>query len=191
MHHDANTRQCLCTLYACHGVVPGARSRRRSVTRWCRPELHCAASPGCKSLTADHVLANRWIYRFRSVQRGDVVVIRNEGGWCGRTEPLIKRVIGTPGDRISVAGRAVYLNGRLVTPRLPYKRSKPNHEIRGRLLRVRPGQYFVVGDNTEVSGDSRKVGDRPSRHDSREGDPGLVTAKPAATPIGIGQDLFV
>ena len=52
----------------------------------------------------DRVLVNKFIYRFEEPERGDIVVFRSvEGG----EEDLIKRVVGVPGDEISVRNGAL------------------------------------------------------------------------------------
>src|SRR4029077_242420 len=41
------------------------------------PTLHCARpAPGCEASTSDRVLANRFIYHFRSPRRGEIVVFK-------------------------------------------------------------------------------------------------------------------
>jgi signal peptidase I len=124
------------------------------------PTLHCAASPRCKSLTADRVMANRWIYLVHPVQRRDVVVLKG-AKWCGDGGLVVKRIIGVPGDRVRVDGRAVYLNGGLVTPEMAANRNRVQSQSRVRALRVSDGHYFVLGDNTDVACDSRTRGTVP------------------------------
>jgi signal peptidase I len=121
------------------------------------PTLHCARATGCESLTADRILVSGWIYRLRPVERGDVVVVRSQTGWCGSGDAVIKRVIGIPGDRVKVLGRAVVVNGRLAVP------PTTDRTVRGRIkaLRLGAGRYFLVGDNTNVSCDSRSRGPVP------------------------------
>jgi signal peptidase I len=120
------------------------------------PTLHCAASARCKGLEADQILANRWIYLVRPVHRRDVVILKTGGGWCGNPGLVVKRVIGIPGDRVRVVGRAVYLNGRLVTAMAT--RERVRRPTRVRVFRLRDGHYFVLGDNTEIACDSRTHG---------------------------------
>lgn len=118
--------------------------------------LHCAASAWCKGLEADRILANRWIYLVQPVQRRDVVILKTGGSWCGNPGLVVKRVIGIPGDHVRVRARAVYVNGQLVTAI-----ATPRHVRRptsGRIFRLNDGDYFVVGDNTEIACDSRTHG---------------------------------
>jgi len=55
----------------------------------------------------DRVLVNRVIYRLREPRRGEIVVI--DSAAVGRI--LIKRVVGLPGDVISVDGGSVFVDG--------------------------------------------------------------------------------
>ena len=47
------------------------------------PTLHCAEpAPGCLSRFSDRVLANRFIYRFRDPERGEIVVFKTPPAAC-------------------------------------------------------------------------------------------------------------
>ena len=67
------------------------------------PTLH-----GCQGCTNDRLLINKLAYDLEEPERGDIVLFRDpEGG----KEPLIKRVVGLPGDRIAVRHGKLSLNG--------------------------------------------------------------------------------
>ncbi|PCN47107.1 signal peptidase I, partial [Curtobacterium sp. 'Ferrero'] len=57
-------------------------------------------------LVGDRVLVNELVPGVVSLQRGDVVVFTDPGGWlsAGQGDDLIKRVIGLPGDHVSCCG---------------------------------------------------------------------------------------
>ena len=55
----------------------------------------------------DVLILNKAKYRFSDVKRGDVIAFTYED-----TKYLIKRVIGLPGDHISIIDNKVYINGR-------------------------------------------------------------------------------
>src|ERR687889_679609 len=56
----------------------------------------------------DRFLTNKFIYRMREPERGDIIVFRSvEGG----DEDLIKRVIGAPGDRVAIRNGVLHVNG--------------------------------------------------------------------------------
>lgn len=129
-------------------------------------------------LVGDYVVVNKYIYRFTSPSRGDVVVFKhplqdNEitvGKWVKETFELVvyrkrvvrhdyvKRVIGVPGDIVMGRSGSVYVNGGPLTDEYgggtagefgPYK--------------VPEDSYFVLGDNRDASRDSRDWGYVPRR----------------------------
>ena len=127
------------------------------------PTLHCARpEPGCQAGLSDRVLANRFIYRIRSPQRGDIVVFRAPPAaarLCQGGGIYVKRLIGLPGDRISERGGFVYLNGRKLFD--PYVSEADRDARTSTFGRVPPGRYFFMGDNRSASCDSRTWGTVP------------------------------
>ena len=101
----------------------------------------------------DRVLTNKFIYRFEDPERGDVVVFRSvEGG----DEDLIKRVVGVPGDTVSVRDGTLFVN-----------RDAPDINTYGP-MRVPDDSVFCMGDNRSNSRDSRFFG--PVPYESIEGE---------------------
>ena len=79
------------------------------------PTLHCAGSQGCEARLSDRVLANRFIYRFRSPHRGEIVVFKTPPAAkqrCGAGGTFVKRLIGLPGESWSERNGYVYINGK-------------------------------------------------------------------------------
>ncbi len=101
----------------------------------------------------ERLLINRFLYRLAPIRRGDVVVFYFP---LNPHTSFIKRVIGLPGDWVSIQKGVVYVNSRrLSEPYLPAgMRSAANFP----LTRVPAGQYFVLGDNRRASDDSRDWG---------------------------------
>jgi signal peptidase I len=129
------------------------------------PTLHCAApAPGCLARFSDRVLANRFIYRFRDPERGEIVVFETppaaasclEGGGAGQT--FVKRLVGLPGDRLVQTNGVLRVNGK------PYEEPYIEPQRRGGRdfsAVVPAGQYFMMGDNRAQSCDSREWGAVP------------------------------
>jgi signal peptidase I len=103
--------------------------------------------------TNEKVLVGKVEYYFSKPKRGDIVIVK----FSDRTEDIIKRVIGTEGESVSVSGGKVYINGKeLNEPYIPEPINQDFAEIV-----VPPGTIFVMGDNRNDSHDSRDVGPIP------------------------------
>ncbi|HET9408603.1 MAG TPA: signal peptidase I [Candidatus Sulfotelmatobacter sp.] len=153
-------------------------------------------------LVGDHVFVNRiqfapktsWIgplLPYREVRHNDIVV------FLSPAEPglyVVKRIIGTPGDRIHLRNGVVYRNGEALKEQsyaqhtqdpamqVPYRDNFPSvppseaynvypsweqelpMHIQGDDLVVPPGHYFAMGDNRDVSLDSRYWGFIPKEN---------------------------
>jgi signal peptidase I len=103
--------------------------------------------------TGQYVLADKIAYRLGSPQRGDVVVLVPP---IAHGESFIKRLMGLPGDTITIRGGKVWINGQLATE--PYIAAPPDYSGSWTLG---PDQYFVLGDNRNDSSDSHVWGSVP------------------------------
>lgn len=104
----------------------------------------------------EYLLTDKVTYRFREPQRGDVIVFEPPSS---DGEEFIKRIIGLPGDEVSVTGGQVHING--VTLQEPYIAVETNAGIflkDGMKVVVPEDNYFVLGDNRPHSSDSRAWG---------------------------------
>lgn len=106
------------------------------------------------------LLLSKISYKLHDIDRFDVIVIK-EDDW------IIKRVIALPGESVSYIDNNLYIDGKSVSDNYSYGttndfdledicyiRSETNC-----LNNVIPeGYYLVLGDNREISKDSRSVG---------------------------------
>ena len=107
---------------------------------------------------AEYLLTDKVTYRFGEPKRGDVVVFEaptNNG------DEFIKRIVGLPGDKISVKNGKLYLNGKALEE--PYLSndvytSGAGFLSEGKEIVVPIEQYFGLGDNRPRSSDSRTFG---------------------------------
>jgi signal peptidase I len=118
----------------------------------------------------DLVLANRLSYRFGAPQRGDLIVfgtsairgIIRQPNSTGAEMIFVKRLIGLPGERIRIADGKIFADGRLLgeadgIPNLPYLPGNGKAEFV-----VGPKEFFVLGDYSANSYDSRYWGGVPT-----------------------------
>ncbi|MFW5788265.1 MAG: signal peptidase I [Halanaerobiales bacterium] len=96
----------------------------------------------------DRLFVNKFIYRFEEPQRGDVIVFNPQGSSRGK---YIKRVIGLPGEKISIRDGKTFIDGE------PISEDYLDEEMYGNFgpEEIPEGHYFVMGDNRNHSADSR------------------------------------
>ncbi|MFN7542994.1 MAG: signal peptidase I [Acidobacteriota bacterium] len=106
----------------------------------------------------ERIFINKFIYRFGidDIRRGDLVVFLYPGDV---SKSYIKRVIGIPGDEVEVREGAVLVNGSLMNE--PYVPEEFRDRISSPRIRVKPGEYYVLGDHRSASNDSRSWGTVP------------------------------
>ena len=123
----------------------------------------------------DHLFVNKLVFRYSEPNRRDIIVFKApleadqenpSKGMAPQENTLIKRVIGVPGDTISVHDGAVYLMKagsktfeRQKEPYInePMEDPQPAEARFGvtNPLKVPPGYLFVMGDNRNHSNDGR------------------------------------
>jgi signal peptidase I len=135
----------------------------------------------------DRVLVNKFVYRIRGIERGDVVVFSGAGSWEPPAPPrstdsvtavyrdamqamglesmgtdYVKRVIGLPGDHVTCCdaqGRLTVNGVPLLEGSYVYPGEAPSTEFFN--VTVPPGRLWVMGDHRGDSADSRYHGGDP------------------------------
>jgi signal peptidase I len=131
-------------------------------------------------LPGDRILVNKLVYRFRPIDRGDIVVFSGAGSWdpvtptpgnpvvrflddarslvgiAGPGTDYVKRVIGVPGDRVACCNShgQVTVNGVPLSEKsYIYPGAAPSQIPFN--IKVPAGRLWVMGDNRADSDDSR------------------------------------
>ncbi|MBI3012027.1 MAG: signal peptidase I [Elusimicrobia bacterium] len=101
-----------------------------------------------------HYFVNKMTYFFRSPKRGEIIVFEPP---IKKDKELIKRVIGLPGETLSIQEKKVFLNGEPLKEHYVQYKRKDEILVGDNIapLTVPPESYFVMGDNRDESGDSR------------------------------------
>ena len=98
----------------------------------------------------ERVLVDRLAYWLHRPRRGDVVLLR--GGPGDGPGLLLKRVVGLPGETVTLARDRLHVDGVLLDLGRPVVGSSPGTWMLG------PDELFVLSDNLAVGTDSRHTG---------------------------------
>jgi signal peptidase I len=126
-----------------------------------------------------HLIVNKLSYNFNEPKNGDIIIFdkyeemgtvfddikksivnlasifdkekKNE-----KNEYLVKRIIGVEGDEVDIKDGSVYING--VKLEEPYANGVTEEKLVELPITVEKNEVFVLGDNREVSTDSRALG---------------------------------
>jgi signal peptidase I len=109
-----------------------------------------------------YLIIDRLSLRLGEPERGEIIIFELP---ADRSRSLIKRVIGLPGETVTLRNRDVIIMNdehpegfTLEEPYLDPANVTPFNSMR---IELGPGQYFVMGDNRRVSSDSRLWGALP------------------------------
>ena len=107
-------------------------------------------------MEGDKLFVNKYIYRFHTPQRGDVVVFKYPED---PKKDFIKRLVAFENETVEIRDGKIYVNGKVLDdPNTFGKFYYYNHDPFGgpnEKIHVPSNSYYVLGDNSANSTDSR------------------------------------
>ena len=105
-------------------------------------------------LNGERLIIDKIPYDFGPPKRGDIIVFHAPDG-----ADWVKRVIGLPGDTVQVLDGKLILDGKVIPE--PFIKEPMDPLNNYGPTKVPPGDLFVMGDNRNISEDSRIIGPIP------------------------------
>lgn len=116
-------------------------------------------------LIGDKILVNKFIYRFREPKRGDIVVFRFPDN---PKKDFIKRLIAIGPEEVGIKDGNIYIDGKIVEEpdiiRQIYYYNDGDYGKEGAATKVEDDTFYVLGDNSSSSKDSRYWGFVPRKN---------------------------
>jgi len=115
----------------------------------------------------DRILVNKFIYRFKEPERGDIIVFKYPEDM---KKDFIKRLVAFGGEDLEIRDGNIFIDGNIVEEpqrlRQIFYYNKPGtpYGEEGLKISVPEGAFFVLGDNSASSRDSRYWGFVPRKN---------------------------
>jgi len=116
-------------------------------------------------IEGDRIFVDKVSYRFIDPEQGDILVFKYP---VDKKKDFVKRLVGGPGDEIQIRDGNLVINGE-VKEEHPfshyyYNRQDWDYGKNGQIISVPEDHYFVLGDNSAQSSDSRNWGFVPKEN---------------------------
>ncbi|MBI3252028.1 MAG: signal peptidase I [Candidatus Omnitrophica bacterium] len=116
-------------------------------------------------MEGDKLFVNKFIYRFHPPERGDIIVFKYPEDM---KKDFIKRLAAFGGETVEIRDGKIFVNGKVLNDRATFGQFYYyNHEPYGgpnEKIQIPPDAYYVLGDNSANSTDSRFWGFVPKKN---------------------------
>ncbi len=112
--------------------------------------------------TGNYLIVDQLTYKFKNPKRGSIIIFRFPNN---ESKFLIKRVIGLPGEDLKIDSGEVYTKKsktRWHKIEIPNLGEEEKDSLKNISTHLKENEFFVMGDNSKFSLDSRSWGTLPS-----------------------------
>ncbi len=116
-------------------------------------------------MEGDRIMVNKFIYKFKKPEKGDVVVFISPED---KKKDFIKRLVGLSGESLEISNGTVLIDDKAVESdsiiKERYYYNRGDYGGKGQVLEIPDDAYYVLGDNSISSRDSRYWGFLPKKY---------------------------